>query len=149
MAYQVPNHTQTPNELFDEHMKDMSGSELKVVLAVCRKTFGWHKEKDKISISQLEEMTGLSRPAVIAGTVKAMERRILARREVDGGFEYGLVLTASKKILLPDSKNNLPGSKGNGSKKSLHTKEKKNKYPYTIKENKDYLDDPFVEWIED
>ena len=124
MAYQKPNHTQTPNELFDNHMKDMPGSELKVVMAVCRKTFGWHKDRDRISISQLEEMTGLSRPAVIAGTTKAIERGVLSRREVQGGYEYGLVLTGSKEILLSDQNKSLLPSKGPASNKSLHTKER-------------------------
>ena len=124
MAYQKPNHTQTPNELFDNHMKDMPGSELKVVMAICRKTFGWHKDRDRISISQLEEMTGLSRPAVIAGTTKAIERGVLSRREVQGGYEYGLVLTGSKEILLSDQNKSLLPSKGPASNKSLHTKER-------------------------
>lgn len=147
MAYRVPNHTQTPNELFDEHMKDMSGSELKVVLAVCRKTFGWHKEHDRISLTQLMETTGLSRPAVITGIKKAMARGVLARRKIDSGFEYGLILTGSKKSLLGASSKSLLVHKGKGSKKSLHTKEKIKKYPYN-KLKKNYLNDEFADFIE-
>ena len=60
-----PNYTQTPNILFDEIMRDLNGVELKVILAVIRKTFGWHKERDRISLTQLEEMTGLSRQGIL------------------------------------------------------------------------------------
>lgn len=60
-----PNYTQTPNILFDEIMRDLNGAELKVILAVIRKTFGWHKERDRISLTQLEEMTGLSRQGIL------------------------------------------------------------------------------------
>ena len=62
-----PNFTQTPNILFDEIMRDMNESELKVFLAIVRKTFGWKKERDRISLTQIMEMTGLSRPSVLSG----------------------------------------------------------------------------------
>lgn len=58
-------HTQVPNELIEEYMADLRGSELKVLLCICRKTIGWHKEVDNISTSQLMKMTGLSNTAVI------------------------------------------------------------------------------------
>jgi len=55
----LPNHTQISNA-FIEHMSDYRGNEVKVFLAICRKTIGWHKVSDKISYSQLAELTGLS-----------------------------------------------------------------------------------------
>lgn len=67
-----PNHTQVPNIVFDEFMPKMAGSELKVFLAICRKTIGWHKETDSISYSQIEKMTGLRRAAVCSA-VKTLE----------------------------------------------------------------------------
>ena len=147
MAYTVPNHTQTPNELFDEHMKLMNGSELKIVLAICRKTFGWHKEQDQISLSQMMEMTGLKRPAVIAGIQSAMSRGIVARRQIGRSFEYALILTDGKKILPSDSNKKIPSVKGGNGKKMLHTKEKK-RNTLLIKEIKDYTDDVFANFIE-
>jgi phage replication O-like protein O len=59
----LPNHTQVPNDLMDEWMKEWSGSHLKIFLAVCRKTIGWHKVCDGISYSQLMAMTGLATEA--------------------------------------------------------------------------------------
>ncbi len=62
-----PNYTQCPNMFFDEIMKDLKEAELKVFLAIIRKTFGFHKDKDQISISQLMEITGMSRQGVLNG----------------------------------------------------------------------------------
>lgn len=63
----APNYTQTPNVVFDVLMRDLNESELRVFLAIIRKTFGWGKLRDRISLSQIEAMTGLSRQAVING----------------------------------------------------------------------------------
>ena len=54
-----PNTTQTPNEIFDVLMATMKGDKLKVVMAIVRKTYGWHKDTDRIANSQIEAMTGL------------------------------------------------------------------------------------------
>lgn len=66
----LESFTAIPNELFDEVMKDLNGNELKILLAIFRKTYGWAKEvkngnivyklKDQISLSQFENLTGLS-----------------------------------------------------------------------------------------
>jgi len=44
---------------------DLSGGEFRLLLAVIRKTWGWHKKEDAISISQLEEMTNYSTRTII------------------------------------------------------------------------------------
>lgn len=72
-----PNYTQTPNILFDEIMRDLNGAELKVILAVIRKTFGWHKERDRISLTQLEEMTGLSRQGILNAIHGKKKKKVL------------------------------------------------------------------------
>lgn len=65
MAIQSPNYTQIPNEILDDWMSKLSGSEFKVLIKICRNTFGWRKSKDKISTSQIMEYTGLGNKAVI------------------------------------------------------------------------------------
>ena len=64
--------TQLPNE-FIEMMHEYKPSVLSVFVAICRKTIGWHKDVDVIALSQIEEMTGLSRPVVI-DAIKTLER---------------------------------------------------------------------------
>ena len=60
----LPNHTQISNEFIDIRMFDYNGAEVKVYLAISRKTIGWHKVSDFISYDQLQEMTGLCNQAI-------------------------------------------------------------------------------------
>jgi len=57
---ELPNYVQVPHEVF-RHLKILTGNEVKVLLSICRKTFGYHKLTDDISYSQIEEMCGVSR----------------------------------------------------------------------------------------
>jgi len=52
-GYASPNYTPVPDELFDEQLPDLSGAELKVLLYVIRRTFGFKRESDNISLSQM------------------------------------------------------------------------------------------------
>jgi phage replication O-like protein O len=92
MGYDPPNYTKTPNLFLDEHLSEMGCAETKVVLAVIRKTFGWHKGRDRLSISQLMEITGLSNRAVIDGTQQAIERGVIDRQKNGNSYEYWLVV---------------------------------------------------------
>jgi hypothetical protein len=66
--------TQFPNAVI-ALMPDMSEAELRVTIAIARQTFGWHRERAVISLSDFEEMTGLSRPGVSDGIKAGMARR--------------------------------------------------------------------------
>jgi len=90
MTYDQPNYTQVPNALLDEQMQDMGLAELKCVLLVIRKTFGWHKGRDRISYTQFEKETGLSRESVRQGTTRAVERKVLRQYTTTQGYEYAL-----------------------------------------------------------
>ena len=92
-GYHVPNYTQTPNEIFDKFLSKLSHAELKVLLYIVRRTFGFHKEYkgDAISLSQickgiikkdketgeikvLDEGTGLSKKSVLSA-IKSLEEK--------------------------------------------------------------------------
>ena len=60
----VPNTSPIPNILFDYWMHILSPAEFKVLMCIARKTYGWHKNYDRISISQIEKMTNLSRKGI-------------------------------------------------------------------------------------
>lgn len=92
MAYKPPTYTQVPNLLLDKHVQRMSKAELKIILATCRKTFGWQKGKDRISYTQFEQLTGLSRASVQEGIKQAVAHGYLRRYEVRNGFEYALTI---------------------------------------------------------
>jgi phage replication O-like protein O len=83
-GFRSPKYTQIPDELLDELMPVLSGAELKVLLYICRRTFGFKKESDTISLSQigsgittkdgkvLDGGTGLSKDSV-SRAVKSLE----------------------------------------------------------------------------
>jgi phage replication O-like protein O len=87
-----PNHTQIPNALLDDLMRLMDCAELKVTLAICRQTFGWHKKEDELSLSQLKAMTGLSRQSVITGIEAGMQRGVIRRRPKGQSYVYRIQL---------------------------------------------------------
>ena len=58
----IPNSFQVPNALIDKFiMAKMNGNTLKCYLLVIRKTVGWCKSSDKISISQFMKYCGISK----------------------------------------------------------------------------------------
>jgi len=62
------NFMEVPNIVFDELIPRISNlSALKCYLLMIRKTWGWGKTGDYISISQLISSTGLSKQSVISG----------------------------------------------------------------------------------
>lgn len=63
-ALPTPNYTQVPNQVLDEWMPHLSGNEFKIVCVIVRKTTGWHKEWDSLSISLLSRLTGISESSV-------------------------------------------------------------------------------------
>lgn len=79
----APNYTQVPNILFDYWMDKLSPGEWKVICCIARKTFGWGKEIDTISLKQIEKMTHLHRSSVIRG--------------IETLIDYGLVIKIKSK----------------------------------------------------
>lgn len=57
--------TKIPNAILDA-VAQFSEAELRLLLVVARKTIGFHKACDLISLTQFEQATGLSRPSVNA-----------------------------------------------------------------------------------
>jgi Bacteriophage replication protein O len=78
-GFSSPNYTQVPDELFDQLMPQLADAELRVLLYIVRRTFGFKREADAISLSQmvsgittkdgqvLDHGTGLSKATVARG----------------------------------------------------------------------------------
>ncbi|MDP9357935.1 MAG: replication protein [Chloroflexota bacterium] len=78
-GFASPNFTQVPDELFDILMPQLSDAELRVLLYIVRRTFGFKRDRDAISLSQmvsgittregqvLDRGTGLSKATVARG----------------------------------------------------------------------------------
>lgn len=82
-----PNYTQIPNAILD-NMPSMSMPEFCVVMAICRQTFGWHKKSEKLSVTQLREMTGLSKDAVLRALEAALEHGWITRKPAGQTYRY-------------------------------------------------------------
>jgi phage replication O-like protein O len=72
-----PNFSQIPNFFLDELLPSLSGTETKVFLIIARQTFGWHKETDKISLSQFILKTGSSKNSIKQSLKNLLERKLI------------------------------------------------------------------------
>jgi hypothetical protein len=60
MGYGNPKYTPIPDLFLDEQMQDLTEAELKVILYIFRRTFGFKKEQDAISYDQF--LNGINSP---------------------------------------------------------------------------------------
>lgn len=118
-----PNYTQIPNVILDA-MGEMSGAEFKVVMAIARRTFGWHKERDKISLRQLMEITGLSKQGVVSAASAGVDAGFIGiepdPHDSLGGNWYWLIVEVSAE----DGQKNRPVKKLDRSKNLTETCQK-------------------------
>lgn len=125
----APNYTQIPNVVLDEWIKILNYSEFKILMIICRKTFGWHKTKDKISYNQLSEMTGICKNTVIS-SLKKLEDYGLIKKTISKnkkGFNNTNTYEISIKDIPKDEKGVVQqmhhGSATNAPTKETITKE--------------------------
>lgn len=90
-GFDPPYYTQVPDAVFDRFLPELTGAELKVLLYICRRTFGFKKSDDDISISQLmhgitkrngdrlDYGTGLSRDSVTRATKSLEDKGLIVR----------------------------------------------------------------------
>ena len=76
----IPNSFIIPNSVVDELMADMSGVELKCYLFVVRKTKGWNKECDAISLTQFVKFTGAGKTAVVDALKNLVDLGLLVKK---------------------------------------------------------------------
>lgn len=85
----VPGAFQVPNEVVDQGwLKELGGSEVKVLIYIIRKTFGYNKiAGDRIPLSQITEGTGLARQSALSA-IAVLERccliRVVRGKSADG-----------------------------------------------------------------
>lgn len=76
----IPNSFIIPNSVIDELLAKLTGAELKCYLFVVRKTKGWNKDEDAISVTQFVKVTGLSNRKVIDACEKLVEIGLLEQK---------------------------------------------------------------------
>ena len=72
-------YTRIANEIIEALARyRISGEEWQVLMCLFRKTYGFQKKKDKISLSQFVIMTGLKRQNVFRALKKLSSKKIIA-----------------------------------------------------------------------
>jgi phage replication O-like protein O len=72
------NYTAYPNEIVDTLCRTrIPGEERQVLDVIMRKTYGWHKRNDAISLSQFVGMTGLCKPNVVRSIKGLVQKKII------------------------------------------------------------------------
>lgn len=100
---------------------NLSGTDLKYCLVIFRKTFGFGKYEDRISRSQIAEMTNMAEVSVSRTGSKLKKRRILIKKGKIKGFNLNTNTWEKVTMLLPFEKvtgllpkgNNQAEKKGN------------------------------------
>lgn len=81
MSSFISNAFMLPNDLIDKgYMALMKGPALACYIFIVRKTRGWNKADDSISLSQLVGGTGYGRDAVLSGVDKLVEMGVIERK---------------------------------------------------------------------
>lgn len=126
-------YTRIANELQDILCKtNFGGYERQVFDAIARKTWGFQKKNDRISNTQLSEMTGLHKNHVSRALKSLIDRGIVTKNGIELGIQKDYRLWTDKKIPKMVSNKKIPkmvsGDTKNGIKKipkMVSTKEKK------------------------
>lgn len=75
-------NTRFANDLLEAMIRaKFSGSEMAIILSVARKTYGWQKKSDEISISQFVQITGMSHRGVCKATLSLVNKKALGREQ--------------------------------------------------------------------
>ena len=95
MGLLIPNSTQIPNFLLDRIMPLIEPAEWKVLSVICRKTFGWQKFEDRVSLSQFEKATGLSRPWLVKILARFTKSGLVVKKHSSRGDIYSMNLESN------------------------------------------------------
>lgn len=121
----IPNSTQIPNILLDFVLPELPAGEMRCLLYICRRTYGFHKEYDRISFSQFifgisekDKGCGVSRPVVAeslrnlekAGAISIQKSKLGNTYKINLGMDPGEVVRKVNRLrkLTESSKESKP-----------------------------------------
>jgi DNA-binding MarR family transcriptional regulator len=120
-GFSNPNFTAVPDEFFDQLVTRLGSAEIRVLLYIIRRTFGFKKARDSISLSQmvegivkkngtrLDSGTGLKKAAVCRALASLEKRGIIIRTkrfDYSGGAiatSYQLHMSGQEKVANSDT----------------------------------------------
>lgn len=81
----IPNSFQVPNAIVDQYLYHMSCNASRCYLLICRKTRGWGKTQDSISISQFQDYLLIKDPRTIRKALKELiVINLIEQKEIPG-----------------------------------------------------------------
>lgn len=116
----IPNSFQIANSVIDEYLSQMSGNALKCYILIVRKTRGWQKTHDSLSISQIQKFTGIRKEETVQKAINELIDLGLIGKQSRIGLpnEYFLI-SDPKKGVTPPPKNGVPPENGVPPKKGV------------------------------
>ena len=116
----IPNSFQIANSVIDEYLSQMSGNALKCYILIVRKTRGWQKTHDSLSISQIQKFTGIRKEETVKKAINELIALGLIGKQSRIGLpnEYFLI-SDPKKGVTPPPKNGAPPENGVPPKKGV------------------------------
>jgi phage replication O-like protein O len=83
-------HLELANEIVESLAKiRISGTEWQLLWVILRKTYGWHKKRDAIPLTQFRDMTGLSGPHTVRSLKKLLRKKVIVATRAGGATIYG------------------------------------------------------------
>lgn len=102
----MSSFTKVPNEVLEALTQtNLCAYETRVLMLIIRKTYGWHKETDWISLSQNSNGTGIRKPHICRAIKSLAARNIIVKGR---NKQVGLQLDYERWIKLPRKVTSLP-----------------------------------------
>jgi len=116
-------------------MTDFTNSEFKLAMFICRKTFGYHKERHKMSYSYIEQGTGMCRESISKAAFGLDIKGFLIKTANGHSFDFQINIdwNSSENRLLEESQQ-FGNQTANSSETRLLTVRKPNTIKETTKE---------------
>lgn len=109
----IPNSFQIANSVVDEYLSKMSGNAWKCYVLIVRKTRGWQKTHDSLSISQIQKFTGIRKEETVQKAINELVELGLIGKQSRIGLPNEYFLTSDpKKGVTPPPKNGVPPENG-------------------------------------
>lgn len=124
-------YTAIANEILEKLCSyRISGEEHLILFSVFRKTYGFNKREDRISLSQFTEMTGLKKPTAQRAINKLVSKKIIIiKKDNDGNiyrfnkdFDQWIPLSKKITVIKKDNKRVIKND-NKGESKKRHTKD--------------------------
>lgn len=137
-GWDSPNYTEVPNQFFDEVMVKLKPAELRVMLYLMRRTFGFQKRADTISLDQFvkgittrdgtiqDRGAGVSRPAAIEALRSLAAKGYIEivkntdARGLDLATTYRMRFKTTARTGKKELENFTPGSTSPGQRGKVH-----------------------------